>query len=163
MGVVEVALLVVAAVGTVSSIQQQQQARKEQKKARNEQEAMNAERSAAERRQQVREERIRRARIEQSSANTGTTDSSGALGSVGGLGSTLASNLGFNLSQTTHASNISAFNQSAADKLGRAQTYQQLGSLAASGASLFSGAGAATSTAGKSPEIYGPPSYLKNP
>lgn len=155
------ALVALAVVGTVSSIQQQQQARKEQKKARNEQEAMNAERAASERRQQIREERIKRAQIEQASANTGTMDSAGALGSVGGLGSTLASNLGFNLSQITHAGNISAFNQSAADKVGRAQLYGQLGSLAMTGASLF--AGAPASAAQQSQQLVGPPSYLKNP
>lgn len=142
-----------------SSIQQQQQARKEQKKARNEQEAMNAERSAAERRQQIREERIRRAQIEQASANTGTASSSGAVGAVGNLSSTLATNLGFNFAQVQHASNISAFNQSATDKLGRAQTYSQLGSLAMNGSSLFSSAAPATTK----PDLVGPPSYLKNP
>lgn len=162
MGIVEGTLLVLAVAGTAASIQQQQQARKEQKKARNEQEASNAERAASERRQQIREERIKRAQIEQASANTGTMDSAGALGSVGGLGSTLASNLGFNLSQITHAGNISAFNQSASDKMGRSQLYGQLGSLAMTGASLFAGTPTGTPQQ-QQQQLVGPPSYLKNP
>ena len=54
------------------------------------------------------------------------------MGATGGLSTTLAGNLGFNLSQITHAGNISAFNQSAANSMGRAQTVEQLGSLATS-------------------------------
>ena len=155
MGIVE-GLIAISIIGTVANIQQQQQARKEQKKARNESEAMAAERANAERRQQIREERIRRAQIEQAAANTGTLDSAGALGASSNLSSTLASNLGFNFSQVQHANAISAFNQNASDKMSRSQTYAQLGSLAASSSSLFSG----TTT---KPDLVGPPSYLKNP
>ena len=128
----EAALITAIVASTAYSIKQQQEARSEQKKAAKEQGAANAERAAAERRQQIREERIRRAQIEQASANTGTIASSGSMGATGGLSTTLASNLGFNLSQITHASNISSFNQSAANSMGRAQTAEQLGSLATS-------------------------------
>lgn len=128
----EAALVTAIVASTAYSIKQQQEARSEQKKAAKEQGAANAERAAAERRQQIREERIRRAQIEQASANTGTIASSGSMGATGGLSTTLAGNLGFNLSQITHASNISAFNQSAANSMGRAQTAEQLGSLATS-------------------------------
>lgn len=161
MGIVEGTLLVLAVVGTAASIQQQQQARKEQKKARNESEAMAAERANAERRQQIREERIRRAQVEQAAANTGTQGSSGELGAAGNLASTLASNLGFNFNQATHASSISAFNQNAADKMGRGQLYGQLGSLAASGASIF-GAPKSTPLAESSPNFVGPSSAYRN-
>lgn len=161
MGIVEGTLLVLAVVGTAASIQQQQQARKEQKKARNESEAMAAERANAERRQQIREERIRRAQVEQAAANTGTQGSSGEMGAAGNLASTLASNLGFNFNQATHASSISAFNQSAADKMGRGQLYGQLGSLAASGASIF-GAPKSTPLAESSPNFVGPSSAYRN-
>ena len=128
----EAALITAIVASTAYSIKQQQEARSEQKKAAKEQGAANAERAAAERRQQIREERIRRAQIEQASANTGTIASSGSMGATGGLSTTLAGNLGFNLSQITHAGNISAFNQSAANSMGRAQTVEQLGSLATS-------------------------------
>ena len=134
MGLDPLTLAVVATmvVSTGVSIKQQQEARSEQKKAQREQGAANAERAAAERRQQIREERIRRAQIEQAAANTGTVASSGAVGATGGLGTTLASNLGFNLSQVTHAGNISVFNQNSASAMGKAQTVEQLGSLATS-------------------------------
>ena len=135
MGLDPVTLTIIATTmvaSTAYSIKQQQESRSEQKKAAKEQGAANAERAAAERRQQIREERIRRAQIEQASANTGTIASSGSMGATGGLSTTLASNLGFNLSQITHAGNISAFNQSAANSMGRAQTVEQLGSLATS-------------------------------
>ena len=133
---VTLAIIAGAMVATSAySIQQQKEARNEQKKAQREQGAANAERAAAERRQQIREERIRRAQIEQASANSGTMASSGAMGATGGLNTTLASNLGFNLAQTTHANNISVFNQRAASLMGRAQTAEQLGSLTTS---LFS-------------------------
>ena len=127
-----IAIVATMVVSTGLSIKQQQEARSDQKKSSREQGAANAERAAAERRQQIREERIRRAQIEQASANTGTIASSGSMGAAGGLSTTLASNLGFNLSQITHANNISAFNQSAAGHMGRAQTVEQIGSLATS-------------------------------
>ena len=134
MGLDPLTMAVVATmvVSTGVSIKQQQEARGEQKKAQREQGAANAERAAAERRQQIREERIRRAQIEQAAANTGTTSSSGAMGATGGLSSTLASNLGFNLSQVTHAGNVSVFNQKSASALGKAQMAEQIGILSTS-------------------------------
>lgn len=161
---IEAALITMAVVGTAASIQQQQQARKEQKKARAESEAMNAERANAERRQQIREERIRRAQVEQAAVNTGTQGSSGEMGAMGNLSSTLASNIGFNFSQVAHANAISAFNQSAVDKAGRGQLYGQLGSLALTGASIFGGAAAKQPTplAESSPNFVGPSSAFRN-
>ena len=147
MGIETAVIAAVLVASTAYSIQQQQEARNEQKKAQREQGAANAERAAAERRQQIREERIRRAQIEQASANTGTMASSGAMGATGGLNTTLASNLGFNLAQTTHASNISAFNQRSASLMGKAQTVEQLGSLATSHFTLSAGAAKQPGTA----------------
>lgn len=153
----EAALITAIVASTAYSIKQQQDARSEQKKAANEQGAANAERAAAERRQQIREERIRRAQIEQASANTGTIASSGSMGATGGLSTTLASNLGFNLSQITHAGNISAFNQSAANSMGRAQTVEQLGSLATSIFSMSAGAKQTPKTLTYGGDGMGPP------
>ena len=149
---IEAALIAVVVGTTAYSIQQQQEARAEQKKAQKEQGAANAERAAAERRQQIREERIRRAQLEQSAANTGTTASSGAMGATGGLNTTLASNIGFNLAQVTHANNISTFNQRAASNMGKAQTAEQLGSLATS---IFALSAGAAKTQGTTQLTYG--------
>lgn len=153
----EAALITAIVASTAYSIKQQQESRSEQKKAAKEQGAANAERAAAERRQQIREERIRRAQIEQASANTGTIASSGSMGAVGGLSTTLATNLGFNLSQITHASNVSAFNQNAASAMGRAQTAEQLGSLATSIFSASAGAKQAPKTLTYGGDGMGPP------
>lgn len=153
----EAALIATIVATTAYSIQQQQEARGEQKKAAKEQGAANAERAAAERRQQIREERIRRAQIEQASANTGTIASSGSMGAAGGLSTTLASNLGFNLSQISHANNISAFSQNAASAMGKAQTAEQLGSLTTSIFTMGAGAKQAPKTLTYGGDGMGPP------
>jgi len=119
----------------------QQNSANEQTKARQEQQAGQAAQAAQERRAQIREERSRRARILQSSENTGVGVSSGSAGSTGGLATELGSNLGANLGSQQRANNISSFNQNAADYLSSAQshinsanTWGQVGSL---GTSIF--------------------------
>ena len=122
--------LAVGAVGTVASITQQRKAEKEQKKAARLQAANQAEQSAANereaaiaRRQQIREERIKRAQIVQASENTGTADSSAATGSIGGMQTTLGSNLGMNQGMFMQGQRISMNAQGAANAMSSAQTY----------------------------------------
>jgi len=115
-----------AAAVAATSYYEGQQARKEQedllkqsadeqRKARGIQEAGNAQAASNERRQQIREERVRRAKIMQSAQNTGTAASSGEFGAVGGLSTTLSSNIGSNLGAIQRGQEISTLNQNAAD------------------------------------------------
>ena len=125
--------------------QQQQQATAEQRKAQQEQKAAQAAQAAAERRQQIREERVKRARLIQSSANTGVAMSSGEAGASGSLSTQLGSNLGFNTGQLNAAENISGFNQNAADFLSSAsnsiQTANQWGQIGALSMNIFDKSG----------------------
>lgn len=132
------AALAVSTVSAVAQVQNQQQAAREGKKAQREQEAMNAARSAQERRQQIREERIRRARILQSSENTGVTESSGQIGAEGGLATQLSGNVGFNRGQIRSAGMISDFQQNAQDAMDQASLWGQVGQLSGS---IFGAAG----------------------
>lgn len=99
-------------------------AAQEQKKARQEQDAMNSAQAAAERRRQIREERVKRARVLQSAAATGTTGSSGEAGAVSGLSTTLSANIGSNLGALQSAQNISIFSQASADFMSAANAKQ---------------------------------------
>lgn len=135
---IAVASLALTAVSTVKQIQGQQEAAREGKKAQREQNAMNASRAAQERRQQIREERIRRARIQQSSENTGVTESSGQIGAEGGLATQLSGNVGFNRGQIRSAGMISDFQQNAQDAIDSANLWGQVGQLSGS---IFGAAG----------------------
>lgn len=123
----------------------QYEAAQEQKKAVRSQQAQNEAQAAQERRKQLREERIKRARILAASRASGASGSSGESGAIGSLNTQLSSNLGFNLGALNTAADISIFNQNAANfmseanKLGaESQMWGQLGSLAMTGASMFS-------------------------
>lgn len=124
---------------------QQEQANAENRKAREEQKAAQAAQSAAERRQQLREERVKRARLIQSSANSGVAMSSGEAGASGSLATQLGTNIGFNLGQQQAASNISAAGQNAADFLSSANNSiseaNQWGTMASAGMSIFQQSG----------------------
>lgn len=65
------------------------------------------------RRQAIREERIRKAQILQQSETGGVTDSSGALGATGALGTNLGRAVGFQRSQERAAIGIGQANQRA--------------------------------------------------
>ena len=149
MGIEVIIAGISAAVGVGSAIQQQSaqkkaqdaqnRANEEQTKARQEQQAGQAAQAAQERRAQIREERSRRARILQSSENTGVGISSGAVGATGGLATELGANLGANLGAIQRGQNISQFGQNAADFMSSAQshindanTWGQIGSLSTS-------------------------------
>jgi hypothetical protein len=125
-----------------------EQAASAQRKAGAEQAAGNAAQQAAERRRSVREERVRRARILQSSENTGTTGSSGETGGIASLSTGLSSNLGANAGAINRSVNISNFSQQAADfsfasqqSMTDAASFSQLGNLAMSAFSMTGGGG----------------------
>lgn len=132
------AALAVSTVSAVKQVQGQQEAAREGKKGQREQEAMNAARAAQERRQQIREERIRRARILQSSENTGVSESSGQIGAEGSLATQLSGNVGFNRGQIRSAGMISDFQQNAQDAIDQANLWGQVGQLSGS---IFGAAG----------------------
>lgn len=110
---------------TAYGISQNIKQRKAQEQVQKEQKAQNFEAAANEQRQKFREERIRRARIEQAAANTGTSGSSGEAGAIGSLSTQLNVNLGTNLSAIERGGRISALSQDAADAGGNAQIASQ--------------------------------------
>lgn len=115
--------------GTAYNISQNMKSREAQQKAKLEQEAMNKQNAMEERRRQVREERIKQARILQASSNTGVAESSGEIGSSGAMATMLSSNIGANSSKLNLASNISGYQQEAADARSSGATVQQAASL----------------------------------
>lgn len=153
----EVIGAVIAVVGTVSSVVAQQDAKsnakksaEQQRRAQAEQRAVQARQAAEERRKQVREERVRRAKILQSSENTGVSGSSGEVGALGSLSTQLASNIGSNLGAARSGELISGFNQSAADfNFNATKSMQEAGQwsqLAGIGGNIFDAAGSTAST-----------------
>jgi hypothetical protein len=134
------------------SLSLQRKAQGEQEKIQGEQRAQNAAQAAAERRTQIREERVRRARIMQSSENTGVSGSSGEFGALGALGVNLATNVGTNAGRVAaggriseYAQNASGFMSAAQDKGVQANNFMQ---DAAMGDQLFSLGGSIFSSAG---------------
>lgn len=149
---VAIAGAVIAGVGTYQQMEaakdaksDREQAANAQRQAQSEQRASQAAQAAAARRQQIREERVKRARIMQSSTNTGVSASSGELGAVGGLNTQLGSNLGYQQGQINAAGRISAFNQTAADFLSSAENKMadasMWGGVAGLGMTVFNQAG----------------------
>jgi len=136
------AMVAATTVSTVVSVEANQKSRREQEKIRSEQNAQNRSKQMEEQRKQVREERVRRARIMQASENTGTAGSSGEAGAVGGMGTQLAANIGSNLGDAQRGSNISVFQQNAADAANRAQLATSFGSMSNSIFGSFEGASA---------------------
>lgn len=123
----------------------QERAQREGEKIQGEQRAQNAAQAAAERRAQIREERVRRGRIMQSAENTGASASSGEFGSIGALGTNLATGLGSNLGKIGASERISEYAQNAADFTGQANTAL---SKAQGSDQLFSLSGSIFSAAG---------------
>jgi len=91
------------------------QSAQEQEKIREIQTANAAQARANERRQQIREERVRRSRLLASSFNTGGYGSSLESGAVGGLSTSLATNIGSNLGAAQSGAAISDLSQKTAD------------------------------------------------
>jgi hypothetical protein len=98
------------------------QAAERDKIARGEQKAGNAQQAAMERRLQIPADRIRRAKILQSSENTGAAGSSGEIGAVDSLSTSLSSNIGQNLGSIQRANTISELAQQSADFKSAAQS-----------------------------------------
>ncbi len=122
---ITIGLIASATVGAASYVEAKS-ARKEQaaavaqqaevnKQIQSEQKAANVAAASTERRQQIREARVRRARIMQSSQGTGATGSSAEFGSIGGMSTQLATNIGSNLGAIQTAGRISDLGQTAAD------------------------------------------------
>lgn len=132
------ASLAVSAYSTIQQQSAQEEAADAQKKANEEQKAANAAQAAQERRAQIREERAKRARMVQSSENSGVTASSGEIGASGSLSTNLGANIGFNLGQLQTASNISDLNQSAQNHIQEANMWGGVGSL---GLNIFNASG----------------------
>lgn len=117
--------VIAAVVGTASYVESvearkeasanAQRSAQEQAKAQEVQQAGSAQQAAMERRQQIREERVRRARIMQASANTGTVGSSAEFGAIGGINTQLQSNIGQNLGAIQRGQAVGAFSQNAAN------------------------------------------------
>lgn len=124
-----VAAAAVATVGVTAYEQRQQQksAEKKQKEARAVSQAEKAAQQAAQTRQQIREERIRRAQILQQSQNTGVASSSGSLGSIGALQTSIGSNIAAASRQANSYAAISNLEQGAADHLSKASEIGAIG------------------------------------
>ena len=123
--------LAAGAIGTVASISQsrkaaaaQQESSRWQEQTQAEQAAANAREAAIARRQQIREERVKRAQILQASETSGTADSSGELGAVGGMSTQLGSNMGASQGMLMQGQRISFNNQASANWASKAGTYQ---------------------------------------
>lgn len=152
--IIAVAAMATAAVSAYSGYTARQDqkeayenAASENRKAQGEQRALKFQEQAQERRNQVREERVRRAKILQSSENTGVGDSSGAYGAVDGLSTQLNNNLGINAGRATAGDRIGGYMQNAADFNLSAQnasiSAQNADSLFSLSASIFSASGGA--------------------
>lgn len=144
MAVATTTILAAAAIGSLAvgaySVYAQQQAAGQaqdaadksaeaQRKANAEQRAQQAQMAAQERRKQFREERVRRAMVIQSAINTGTADSSGALGAQGALATNLGSNLGFNVGEVARGGRIGALQDTSSAAMSQAQGYQNTASM----------------------------------
>lgn len=136
--IVAVAALAVAGASAVAANQGRKDAAGAQGRAEREGRAQKQAEAANERRRQIREERVRRARIVQASENTGTGQSSGEVGVLGGMATQLGSNLGFNAGTIMRANNISTFGQQAFDANQSTAKAQATGAIASS---IFSAAG----------------------
>jgi len=141
-----------AVAGTAVAYQGQQQAqaaadrnKRAQEEAQSEQKAAQAQAAAEDRRRQVREERVRRARIIQSSVNTGTAYSSGEAGALGSLSTGLSTGLGGNVGGEARAGRIGGFLQDAATAkadIQRGQNQVAFGNqIYGIGSTIFQGAG----------------------
>lgn len=131
---VAIAGLIVSALATGASMQQQRKAAKEQKKANKIQTNRELAADAENIRQQVREERIRKAQILQGAENSGTSGSSGTTTAVGALQTETGGNIANIRSDQRAAMSVANRMQSAADAKARANTFASVADLAMTGA-----------------------------
>lgn len=138
-----IALLAVAAYQTNESIEQNRKATRAQKRSNEIATADGKVKDINDRRQRLRQQRIRQAQIEQSAVNQGVQGGSLEFGAKSALATNVAAaNAASRGSQLT-SQNISAFNQVAADAMGKANEASAYANLA------FTAAGMTSNQAGK--------------
>ena len=135
-----VAIAAVAAAGASAAVgnQTRKDAAGARGRAENATAAQRAAEAANEKRKLIREERVKRARILQAGENTGTGESSGEFGALGGMATQLGNSLGFN------AGTLMRGRQAAGDLASAFKSDQEGQKAAATGAiamSIFSAAG----------------------
>jgi hypothetical protein len=136
--IVAIAAVVAAGASAVVGNQTRKDAAGARGRAENATAAQRAAEAANEKRKLIREGRVKKARILQASENTGTGDSSGEFGALGGMSTQLGTNLGFN------AGTLMRGRQAAGDLASAFKSDQEGQKAAATGAiasSIFSAAG----------------------
>lgn len=118
-----------AVVGTVSSISAQKKALAAQNSQYAYEKQINTNRSVRERRDAIRSARIAGANVVQGAANTGGSDTSAALGTMGSIASQIDSNLSFLDTQTSLANKAGAESQVAQTAKANAATWGQVSDL----------------------------------
>ena len=152
---VAIAALVLTAASTAYSVDQQRKAGKAQQEGQDIASAQQKSVDLANKRQQLREERIRRAQIEQASANQGVGGSSGEAGAVSALGAQVGANVASINQGQMAAEGISGAMSKAAGATQRAQVAQGVASLSGT---VFSGAGGFNSIFSSGSGVNPPPS-----
>lgn len=155
MGAVALVSLAVTAASTAYSVDQQKKAGKAQQEGQDIASAQQKSVDLANKRQQLREERIRRAQIEQASANQGVGGSSGEAGAVSALGAQVGANVASINQGQMAAEGISGAMSKAAGATQRAQVAQGVASLSNT---VFSGAGGFNSIFSSGTGVNPPPS-----
>ncbi len=154
MGAVALVALAVTAASTAYSVDQQKKAGKAQQEGQDIASAQQKSVDLANKRQQLREERIRRAQIEQASANQGVGGSSGEAGAVSALGAQVGANVASINQGQMAAEGISGAMSRAAGATQRAQVAQGVASLSGT---VFSGAGGFNSIFSSGTGVNPPP------
>lgn len=128
------------AVGLVSTASSQAAARRAaaaQAEANNIQLAQSENKSREDKRQLLREERIRRARIMQSSYNTGGAASSGEIGAMGAISTNVDSQVAASRGESKANAGVNLFNQKATDYNNQAQQALAWGEVFQGGLTTF--------------------------
>lgn len=157
MGVETIALAALAVTGasTVYSMNEQRKAGKAQQEGQDIATAQQKSVDLANKRQQLREERIRRAQIEQASANQGVGGSSGEAGAISALGAQVGANVASINQGQMAADGISGAMSKAAGATQRAQVAQGVASLSGT---VFSASGGFGSIFSSGSGVNPPPS-----
>ena len=142
--------------GSVDAKQASKEQAKDQKKAERAKQKIRDLQTARERRKQVKQARIQRAEIASSAGAAGTLQTSGFAGGTGSLITDAASNISFLNKTQELSSQVSIFNQSAADAGSDVASANALSSVGSSLFTAFDGAGA-LKDAGKKIKGFGDP------
>ena len=151
---VAIAALAVTTASTAYSIAEQRKAGKAQQEGQDIATAQQKSVDLANKRQQLREERIRRAQIEQASANQGVGGSSGEAGAISALGAQVGANIASINQGQVAAEGISGAMSKAAGAGQRAQVAQGVASLSGT---IFQASGGFGSIFGGGSGINPPP------